>query len=239
MSEAVSIVPEDVCVYCGSPDNLTTDHVPPDNIFPSPKPSCLITVRACKTCNSGASKDDEHFRMMLCLSQDVGDSPEAQKNWPSIFRSLRRPEARGMTKALLESIRPVQAITGGGIHLGMRMGLKVNLERINRVVERTVRGLYFSERKQRLPAGYGVLVHCDETLKRLPPDCLEQLQQTVILPLAAVEPKIVAPGVFFYRLMMAEDNPAASAWALTFYERRSFLAITGPTIPPVQPSTTP
>jgi hypothetical protein len=166
--------------------------------------------------------------MMLCLSQDVGESPEAQKNWAPIFRSLRRPQAQGMTNALLRSVRPVQAMTWGGVHLGTRMGFKVDLARINRVIARTVRGLYFKETGRRLPDDFEVGVHCDDTLIAESPANLEKLRQTIILPLAAVPPKIIAPGVFFYRFLLAEDNPAASAWALTFYERRSFLALTGP-----------
>jgi hypothetical protein len=57
------------------------------------------------------------------------------------------------------------------------------------------------------------------------------------LPLAERPATIIAPGAFFYRFMLDEDNPAASAWALTFYERKTFLAITGPKGPPSPPVT--
>ena len=70
MSDATSSDPEDFCVYCGGTDDLTDDHVPPKTIFPKPRPSGLITVRSCKKCNCGSSRDDEHFRMMLCLRHD-------------------------------------------------------------------------------------------------------------------------------------------------------------------------
>ena len=218
----------DSCLYCGSQEDLDNDHVPPKCIFPKPRPTGLVEVRACRKCNGGASKDDEHFRMMLCLSQDIGETPEAQKNWAPIFRSLKRPQARGMMKALLGSIRPVRAMSWGGVHLGTRMGFKVDLTRINRVIERTVRGLYFKEMNQRLPEGYDVTVFCDETLINELPVILNKLQETLIIPLAAAPPKIIAPNIFFYRVLIAEDNPAATAWALTFYERKSFLAITCP-----------
>lgn len=227
MAEEMPAASEDFCVYCGSKDDLSDDHVPPENIFPKPRPDALITVRACKTCNGGASKDDEYFRMMLCLSQDAGDSPEAQKNWASILHSLERPQAQGMTKSLLRSIRPVQAVTWGGIHLGVKTGFRVEFDRISRVIERTVRGLYFNEQKRRLPEGHDVVVYCDESLSRLSPDGLARFQQTINLPLAAVAPKVIAPGVFHYRFLVAEDGPA-SAWALSFYERKTFLAITTP-----------
>jgi hypothetical protein len=166
--------------------------------------------------------------MMLSLTQDVGESQEAQKNWEPILRSLRRPQAQGMTKALLRSIHPVDAVTWGGIHLGTWMGFNVNLERIHRVVERTARGLYYHELKRRLPDGYEVLVHSDDTLSRAPPSVLEKLRETILIPLTAISPKIIAPGVFFYRFHADQEDPGLSVWALTFYERKSFLAITGP-----------
>jgi len=228
VTQATMIKTDDFCVYCGSQEELDWDHVPPECIFPKPRPAGLIKVRACRTHNGGASKDDEHFRMMLCLSEGIGDSPEAQKNWAPIFRSLRRPQAQGMKKSLLESIRPVQAMSWGGIHLGTTMGFKVDLARINRVIERTVRGLYFKEMNRRLPEGWNVFVQCDETLIHESPAVLEELRQTTLLPLAAQQPRIIAPGIFFYKYVVDENMPAASAWALTFYDTRSFLAITVP-----------
>src|SRR5262249_35122829 len=122
---------------------------------------------------------DEHFRMMLCLSQDVGESPEAQKHWEAIFRSLQRPQARGMTTALLGSVGPVQAMTWGGIHVGTRLAFKVDLERINRVISRTVRGLYFKEMGRRLPEDVDVSVLCDETLIRQSREYQERMKEKV------------------------------------------------------------
>lgn len=227
MAKEGSAETEISCVYCGSMDNLGKDHVPPKGIFPPPRPDGLITVRACRACNGGASQDDEYLRTMLCLSQNVGESSEAQKNWTQIFRSLARPQARGMTNAFLQSMHPVQAKTWSGIYLGTMMGFSVNMERINRVIERTVRGLYFHEWKRRLPEDHIVDVFCADTLIGLPPENLTHFQQTIILPLASVDPKIIAPGVFSYRFLVAADGPA-SAWALTFYDRKTFLAITTP-----------
>jgi hypothetical protein len=237
MPEARPREARDFCVYCGGVDDLTDDHVPPQGIFPKPRPpGGLVKVRACRACNGGASKDDEYFRLMLCLSQDVGESPEAQKHWEPILKSLTREQARGMASALFRSIHPVQAMTWGGVHLGPKIGFDVDLERISRVIERTVRGLHFHELNRRPAEGSDVLVHCDETLIRLPPQALGNARQKIILPLAGVEPKVVAPGVFSYRFLVAQDKPAASAWALTFYERKSFLAIVTPVDAPASPT---
>src|SRR4051812_42325353 len=68
---------DDFCVYCGATEDLTDDHVPPECIFPKGRRTGLVKVRACRRCNGGASKDDEYFRMMLCMSEEAGESPEA------------------------------------------------------------------------------------------------------------------------------------------------------------------
>ena len=97
---------EKVCIYCGSTENLTDEHIPPKNIFPKPRPNNiqLVTVPACKECNRGYSKDDEYFRLTLCMSQNVGDNPEARKNRDIIFRSLYRSDAKGFRNSFVKAI---------------------------------------------------------------------------------------------------------------------------------------
>jgi 5-methylcytosine-specific restriction endonuclease McrA len=69
------------CAYCHATDDLTDDHIPPQNLFPKPRPSNLnlITVPACRKCNGSASKDDEYFRYCLCMCEKVGRDEQAAK----------------------------------------------------------------------------------------------------------------------------------------------------------------
>jgi 5-methylcytosine-specific restriction endonuclease McrA len=64
------------CAYCGSPTDLTRDHVPPKNLFPLPKPVNLITVPACKKCHSETSQDDEYFRVKILLYMVSVQAPQ-------------------------------------------------------------------------------------------------------------------------------------------------------------------
>ena len=125
------------CAYCGATKNLIDDHVPPKNLFPPPRPK-LITVPACKKCNGSAAKDDENFRLRLCLSQHVGDHPAAQKNREIIFRSLENPRAPGLRKGFVGDIHEVKLRSNYGLWLGKAVAYDVDLRRIHRVVERTV-----------------------------------------------------------------------------------------------------
>jgi hypothetical protein len=53
------------CIYCGSTTEPTRDHVPPRAVFPKPRPKNLVTVPACRACNSAAAADDEYFATVL------------------------------------------------------------------------------------------------------------------------------------------------------------------------------
>ena len=103
--------------------------------------------------------------------------------------------------------------------------MNVDLTRIFRVVERTVRGLYFHETGRRL-AGQ-VLVHSDDTLGGFSPDVLETFDNTIIQPLSLVQPKVIGSETFSYRYALTEIEHA-SAWRLTFYGGVPFLAMSLP-----------
>lgn len=214
------------CAYCGSMENITDDHVPPQNLFPKPRPATgLIKVPACRRCNSSASKDDEYFRLKLCMGAHVLDNPSAKANRETAFRSLTRPEAPGLKKAFLSDVRTLQLRSQAGLHVGL--AFEVDPQRIHRVVERTVRGLFYHETGLRLLLkNYKVTIYSNDTLKENSPDALENLNRTVLKPLSQIQPTIIEGEVFMYRYLQTEKDPFFSAWALTFFRNVSFLAIT-------------
>jgi hypothetical protein len=216
------------CLYCGAPGEMTDDHVPPKNLFPKPRPDNLVTVPACRDCNGGATKDDEYFRQCLVLADQAHGHPEAAKGHAPVFKALNREEAPGLRASFVKSLRQVPAFTPGGLYVGNRLAFEVDLARLFRVVERTVKGLYFKETEGRLPAGYDVKVHSAETLATQDPRDLEADTRNVIAPLKQLAPKVIGNDVFAYRYWIAPDVPGLSVWLLTFFSRISFLALTGP-----------
>lgn len=217
------------CAYCGSEANITNDHVPPKNIFSGPRPNDLITIPACERCNRDASKDEEYFRLKLCMSQQLGNNVDANKIRETIFRSLNRSEASGLKSRFLSDSYPIKLTTSSGIHLpGKHFAYYVDLQRIFRVVEKTARGLFFHETNSRLHPSYEVAVLSNETLIDHPTELIEEWTQTIIIPLAKQSPKIIGNNVFAYRFKITEEDPFVSAWALTYYDNVAFLCLTGP-----------
>lgn len=66
------------CVYCGTSNPETKDHIPPKNLFPQPRPE-LVTVPCCEKCHKPTSLDDEIFRNMLTMSRNAEYHPDIPK----------------------------------------------------------------------------------------------------------------------------------------------------------------
>jgi hypothetical protein len=207
---------------------VTHDHVPPRVLFPKPRPNDLITVPACLECNRASSKDDEYFRLKICMSAQVKDNPDARWGRDEVFRSLERPQAGGLRASFLADTYKVDLVTPAGLYVGRTFTYDVDLQRLFRVAARTVKGLFFHETGRMLGAHYGVRVHSDDTLRDAPRADLQELAQTITLPLAKKQAKAIARGAFAYRFHICEEDPNVSVWALTFYGHVTFLCFTGP-----------
>ncbi len=217
----------EACTYCGEENNLTKDHIPPKCLFQSPKPQ-LITVPACQQCNLQASKDDEYFKAMLAMRYDTYDHPDVQGILPSVIRSYTREEASFHREALFNSMSKTNILTPSGLYLGKAATYDVDLDRLGRVVERTVRGLYLTETGKVLPIDSEVKAFAEDGLRNISIGSHQTLIKTIIEPLYSTPPKTIGEGTFQYWAAFAPDVEFSSAWILTFYERVSFIAITLP-----------
>jgi hypothetical protein len=112
----------------------------------------------------------------------------------------------------------------GGLYAGKRIAYDVDSNRIRRVVERVVRGLYFAESGNPLGLNNEVRIYANQE----PDDVLEQLKQTILIPLATYPPKVIGNNVFLYRYHIVEESPVFSVWGVSFYGQVPFLAMTGP-----------
>lgn len=145
------------CIYCGSTDDLTKDHIPPKTLFPKPRPSNLITVPCCENCNSSFSLDDEYIQVMFSMRIDVHKKETVQKNWDKILRGLKRKESAGFYKSIMSSIKKRDVNTKDGIYLGKISTYDINIERIKNVSDRVIQGLYFKVTGNRIPKEYDYL----------------------------------------------------------------------------------
>ena len=137
-----------LCYNCGIREATTLDHVISKTLIPEPRPDNLVTLPACQECNGGFSKDEEYLRDRLSAAIG-GHDFDAPATWDKAWRSMQRPKAKGKKFGLFKDVfklsAPVQTKDGPS-----DMGVLMNKQRINRVVEKMVRGFYFHHFKKPL-----------------------------------------------------------------------------------------
>jgi hypothetical protein len=216
------------CVYCGEIKQLSDDHIPPKNLFAKPRPNNLIAVPSCISCNGDASDDDEYFRLILTLREDTFPHPDVQQILPIVFRSLTKPNKKGFSKSLFQSIKVLNLMTSSGLFIGRHPTYGVDLDRLDRVVQRIVKGLFYHEQKSRLPDHYDAFACSASGLSNLARDLKAHIVASIVDPILVQTPKTIGNNVFTYRFIFAPEDPNVSAWHLIFYEKVVFLCFTAP-----------
>ena len=216
------------CVFCGRTRKTTSDHVPPKCLFAKgARPSNMITVRACGLCNMGSSGDDEYLRLVLAMNRESGAHPAARELWPAIIRSLGLPCKAGFRQRFFACVRDVQILSKGGLILGTAKGLEIDTPRLNRIMAKIIRGLFWHEFHQRIPDSYEVLAFWVNSLRQsvAAADLAQWIDGIRRLLTGSIE-KRIGRGVFVYRCQHDPNEPLRSVWGLTFFGRIHVAALT-------------
>jgi hypothetical protein len=217
-----------ICTYCGDNDFISRDHIPPESMFPKPRPSNLITVPSCDMCNGGASMDDEYFRLNLSIRKSA-TLPAACPVANTALRGLGREEHSNFRTSFFKGLHEVDVVTKSGIYIERGGAYDVDLMRLSKVVSRTVRGLYFHHYNQRLPNWCEVDTWCLDGLREIDTATAETLK-ALINRLQSQPAAEIGDGVFKYWHCRSDDGGEidnfSTLWLLDFYESTAFLGIT-------------
>jgi hypothetical protein len=198
-------IEERSCVYCGSTAQLTREHVFPKNLFPPPKPKNLITVPACESCNKSYDQDDEYFRAYVVTP--AFEETTGRKMWDEkVFGSTLKRSPK-LKKVLVDSLRRVEIKSPGGIYLGDRHEIGFSRSRIDRIIEKSVRGLYQHHLKNRLRSKSAFDIFFNPKI-----ESLESVGKE-FGPLF----KMGDGTVVQYRFAFVPESPECSIWWLMFY----------------------
>jgi hypothetical protein len=209
------------CIYCGAGDDMTSDHVPPKNLFPEPRTSDLITVPACRPCNKDYELDDEYFRLAMTVAAE--ENPVALQLWreKGVRGTLRHsPHLRAV---LLKRIGRLVLQTPAGLYLGWTHTIAFDRRRVDRVIFRTVTGLHWHE--------LGTIPRAGLTMRAaLGPDPRRpgRVERAALTLLAGRPWRTVAGGIFRYAFDVAHDRPDCSAWLMVFYSAALVLVTVTP-----------
>lgn len=202
------------CLYCGSKADITSDHIPPKCLFNSKKNLQLITVPSCRKCNTSYAKDDEYFR--IYASADISRNEQGKKLWyekvmgSTFYRSpkLRKNIVSSISGILVNVKRPNGVILKGKI-------LNLDASRINNVLIRIVRGLYWHHYHECLPSNIVFEIYQNPPING---EIESILLRTKFCTIGNEE--------FKYRYRRCEEDIFASVWGLSFFMGAHFLVIT-------------
>ena len=148
----------DICIFCGKVAD-TREHIPAKQFFKGNSDKPLITVPSCNECNAGFQKDEDFFRQFY-VSMLMERSPEAKKLMDGeVSRSITRTPALG--HQMFSQMKLVDAYTKSGLYKGkMTMYTISNTDklRINKVVNKIIKGLFFHEFGLVLPEDWVVKI---------------------------------------------------------------------------------
>ena len=200
------------CAYCGATNvKLEREHVIPRSVYPPSKADSKIqrlTIPACASCNRGWSDDEAHFRSILSIAGDPNSA--VQELWDgSINRSFEEVDGRRRIADIWERMRPVKV--GAAEWFAVYPATD---PRFLRVLRKIVRGLHYHHGLE-FPVSDD-LVESDVLKYVVPQEFLESM------PYHHRE-----SDIFEYRFEVFdefEDIPMRSAWLLTFFENRKFIA---------------
>jgi hypothetical protein len=200
------------CAYCGATNiKLEKEHVIPRSLYPTSKTGSKVqrlTVPACANCNRGWSDDEPHFRNILSVAGEPNQVLRELWN-SSVNRSFEKEDGHRRVADLWELMRPVKV--GAAERFAVYPATD---QRFLRVLQKIVRGL-----------------HCHHGLWSPVPDSMVEADVLkYIVPqefLEAMPFHHRESDVFKYQFEVFvdfEDIPMNSAWLLTFFENRKFVA---------------
>jgi hypothetical protein len=172
-------------------------------------------------CQKSWDIDAEYFRNTLVAM--VGEAePVSQKLLHGkVKRSLdKKPQARA---DFLRNAKLVPHERPSGI-VEVRLGFEPDWKRINRCVEKIVRGAFFKKSSRPLSRDYSVHVECVRVDEISSP--LVRTESFMMLFNGMEEPQGSGDEVFAFRCKRDANDHDLTAWIFWFYQHVSFLAWT-------------
>lgn len=199
------------CYLCGSKQADTRDHIFPKNLFPRPMPANLPTGPACRESNNSFSDDEELFRALV-TSGMAYETTSGRHIWDKRVRPSLQQNRRGFKTLLRKLVTEVKLPSGSAL------ALEFKPERVNRVLSKIAKGLYYIDRGESLPNNVKLLFRYDEPRKLIEPPLDEAIK--------GAKKTVLGENVIVYWRNTVEGDPANSMTWLVFNRFHCFLILT-------------
>lgn len=206
---------EQLCVICGVKKATTKDHVPPKSIFAKPRPSDLVTIPACHSCNVSGSVADEEFGAFVAMATTIKNNGSDKKLFHQrVVKPLHHNKR--LYRQIIDQSKAVTLVTPSGIIYDKAYQTHWNVEAHQKVMERTVRGLYFHHFSDILDKSTNFQIEAFETW----PEEIINISKTLYQ-------KSIGEEKLVYRFGKTMKNDyVATLWLFQFYQSHLVLVIT-------------
>ena len=216
------------CVYCGSEESLTRDHVPPKGLFSLPLPTNLLTVPCCLSCKGEYELEDEYFRLYVASRKESRGHDEAAQAGERAFRRLMRPGSTGFRQAVVDSMVTLEPSTHAAAPEGQLGVFMVDFSRLNRYAVRTIKALFAHHWGTRIPEVYAVVAYCEDMASFTEPEMQARLGRMLHLVRPA-QRHASARDILRYKFVtFLADDEIASIWALSYFHYTAFIGAVVP-----------
>lgn len=200
------------CYMCASP-STSREHAPPRCFFPELKDvgidlrKDLISVPSCETHNAATSQDDE-YAMVLIVSHFENNQTAGTQFATKVVRALERSPA-----FVAKTFNTNTPVTVDG---RPSLAFKVDDARFERVMDKTIRALYFDQMGSKLERALRIQSASMKKLDAVADAELAFLSRLGAHLFAQAAKRGSNPEVFYYQL--ADDQAAArGVMRLCFY----------------------
>lgn len=137
---------EKTCYLCGKPSADSKDHLPPRSLLPPASNRYpRITVPAHSQCNSSESADEEYVGDLIVPEAIQFGYRDAEASYAKVWRAWSRDGGWARYQRFLSDHVIVEMRTPEGLYAGKGVGIRPEVERVQRVGKKIVRGLIFHD----------------------------------------------------------------------------------------------
>ncbi len=214
-----------LCVICNELPATTKDHIPPKCLFAVKDRINLLKLSACVECNNHSSKDDEYLRSILILRVDIEETQSTNELRNALIRSLSNLGQPGFQKAYAKAISVKRVFTPTGIFLGNRPVISLDNERLEKVLSKIIRGLYYHHNKKALKREYLIKIISEDNLKLQTPSLQEFIKSKIFYPLDQTWLYEIEKNTFHYKYLLTQEDNYEGTWIFRFYNRIHYLGL--------------
>ena len=167
----------------------------------------LVTVPACDEHNAGYKKDDEVASYVVLLTERVNRM--GQEQLTKLLRAIRG--RKGLVASIFKNIEVIQLPDGSEIPK-----IQFDAERVNRVMERIARGLFFHDFGRRWRCEFRVLAHGPLMSDLSPSPYAQRIRRLQTLFIHSPR-KSEYPEVFWYQWVAGVGGDSTHLLRMCFY----------------------